>query len=254
MTAGKLEGKVALVTGAGGGIGGAICTLFAAEGAAVLCTDIIDETARTTAAAATEQGRAEPFTCDVSDGASARAAVEAALARFGGLHVLVNGAAVFPAEVSVVDLKVRDWERALAVNISGAFHMSRHAVPVIAESGGGSIIHIASQLGHVGKAGQAAYCTTKGALLAFAKAMALDHASDNIRVNTLSPGGIATQRMAEKWGDMETAEREWGRAKHPLGRLGRVEEVARAALFLASDDSTFMTGADLLVDGGYTAL
>jgi NAD(P)-dependent dehydrogenase (short-subunit alcohol dehydrogenase family) len=131
--------------------------------------------------------------------------------------------------------------------------MSKHAIPRIKTAGGGSIIHIASQMGSVGSAGDAAYCATKGALLTLAKAMALDHAGDRIRVNTLSPGGIATQQMVREFGDMATAERDWGRARHPLGRLGQPEEIARAAVFLASDESSFMTGADLLVDGGYTA-
>ena len=107
-------------------------------------------------------------------------------------------------------------------------------------------------MGRVANAGQAAYCATKGALLQLAKAMALDHVDDNIRVNSLSPGGTATERLVKRFGDMETAERVWG-PKHPMGRLGRAEEIARAAVFLASDDASFMTGADLLVDGGYTA-
>jgi NAD(P)-dependent dehydrogenase (short-subunit alcohol dehydrogenase family) len=131
--------------------------------------------------------------------------------------------------------------------------MSRHAIPQIKASGGGSIIHIASQMGQVAEPGDTAYCVTKGALLMLAKGMALDHAADGIRVNTLSPGGIATEAMAREFGDLATAERDWGRARHPLGRLGRPEEIAAAALFLACDESSFMTGADLLIDGGYTA-
>jgi NAD(P)-dependent dehydrogenase (short-subunit alcohol dehydrogenase family) len=197
---------------------------------------------------------AAAVTCDITDGTSARAAVDAAVERFGALHVLVNNAAYFPPQATIVDITEAEWERSLAVNISGAFHMSRHAIPRIAAAGGGSIIHVASQMGRVGSHGQATYCATKGALITFAKAMALDHAVQNIRVNTLSPGGTATRDLARKWGDMETAELKWGRARHPLGRLARVEEVARAALFLASDDSSFMTGADLLIDGGYTAI
>jgi NAD(P)-dependent dehydrogenase (short-subunit alcohol dehydrogenase family) len=119
-------------------------------------------------------------------------------------------------------------------------------------AGGGSIIHVASQMGRVAWPGQAAYCAAKGALLQLAKVMALECADDGIRVNTLSPGGVATDRLARRFGDLETAEREWG-PKHPLGRLGRPQEMGAAAIFLASDESSFMTGADLLVDGGYTA-
>jgi NAD(P)-dependent dehydrogenase (short-subunit alcohol dehydrogenase family) len=254
MTSGRLSDKVAIVTGAGAGIGYAISAAFAVEGAKVLCADIDgDRAAAAAAAIADAGGTAAAFECDVSRSASARAAVVAAVERFGALHVLVNNAAVFPRKATIPELEDGEWERALAVNIGGAFHMSKHAIPRIKAAGGGSIIHIASQMGRVGNPGDAAYCATKGALLTLAKAMALDHAGDGIRVNTLSPGGIATEQMVREFGDMATAEQDWGRARHPLGRLGRPEEIARAAVFLASEDSSFMTGADLLVDGGYTA-
>jgi len=255
MANGRLSGRVAIVTGAGGGIGSAITAAFAAEGAKVLCADIDGERAAATAAAVAATGAlAAAFACDVSRSASARAAVETAVDRFGALHVLVNNAAVFPRKATIAELGDDEWERALAVNIGGAFHMSKHAIPRIKAAGGGSIIHVASQMGRVGNPGDAAYCAAKGALLTLAKAMALDHAGDRIRVNALSPGGIATESLAREFGDMATAEREWGRARHPIGRLGRPEEIARAAVFLASEESSFMTGADLLVDGGYTAL
>ncbi len=254
MTSGRLSDKVAIVTGAGGGIGYAISAAFAAEGAKVLCADIDGERAAAAAAAIADAGgTAAAFECDVSRSASARTAVAAAVERFGALHILVNNAAVFPRKATIPGLEDAEWERALAVNIGGAFHMSKHAIPRIKAAGGGSIIHIASQMGRVGNPGDAAYCATKGALLTLAKGMALDHAGDGIRVNTLSPGGIATEQMVREFGDMATAERDWGRARHPLGRLGRPEEIARAAVFLASEESSFMTGADLLVDGGYTA-
>lgn len=246
-----LRNKFAIITGAGSGIGRAISLAFAGEGAGVMCADIDADAAAQTAAAA--GANAASCRCDVSRGADARAAVEAAVARFGGLHILVNNAAVFPRKATLVDLAEAEWERALAVNIGGAYHMSRQAIPQIKKAGGGSIIHIASQMGRVAEAGDAVYCATKGALLTLAKGMALDHAGDGIRVNTLSPGGIATEQMAREFGDLATAERDWGKARHPLGRLGRPEEIARAAVFLASDQSSFMTGADLLVDGGYTA-
>ena len=254
MGAGKLEGKFAIVTGAGNGIGAAIAEAFAAAGAGVCCADLDEAAARATAErilAAGGTGFAQ--TVDVSDGNSAQRAVAAAAGYFGGLHILVNDAAVFPSKATIVELTEADWARALAVNIGGAFHMSRHAIPHLKAAGGASIIHIASQMARVGSAGDAAYCATKAALLGLAKAMALDHAKDGIRVNTLSPGGVATRQLAIEFGDLETAERDWGQAMHPIGRLGQPEEIARAALFLASEDSSFMTGADLLVDGGYTA-
>ena len=245
---------MSIVTGAGSGIGRAISRAFAHEGAKVLCLDIEGQEAEATVKAiAAAGGTAVPFTGDVSVGADAHRAVAAAVDRFGALHTLVNNAAVFPPKATIVDLDEAEWERALAVNIGGAYQMSRHAIPQIKASGGGSIIHIASQMGQVAEPGDTAYCVTKGALLMLAKGMALDHAADGIRVNTLSPGGIATEAMAREFGDLATAERDWGRARHPLGRLGRPEEIAAAAVFLASDESSFMTGADLLVDGGYTA-
>ena len=144
------------------------------------------------------------------------------------------------------------WHRTIAVNLTGAFLICKHAIPHLRAAGGGSIILVASQMARVANAGQAAYCATKGALVQLAKGIALDHAGDNIRANTLSPGGTATDRMVARFGDLETAERVWG-TKHPMGRLARPEEMAPGAVFLASDDSAFMTGADLLIDGGYTA-
>lgn len=254
MAAGRLEGKVAIVTGAGNGIGRAIAECFATAGAALCCADIDEAAAQATSERiAAARGRAFAERVDVSDPGSACAAVEAAAARFGGLHILVNNAAVFPPKASIVELSEADWDRALAVNIGGAFHMSRQAIPHLRKAGGGSIVHIASQMAGVGSAGDAAYCASKAALLGLAKAMALDHARDGIRVNTLSPGGVATRQLVLEFGSLEAAERDWGQAMHPIGRLGQPTEIARAALFLASDESSFMTGADLVVDGGYTA-
>jgi len=252
--AGKLKDKIALVTGAGGDIGRAICLQFATEGAAVVCADVNINTARQTSAQIEKQGgKATPIECDVADSNSAKASVSEAVDRFGAVHILVNNAAHFIRDATLPELDEAEFNRAFAVNVTGVFLMSRWAIPQMVRAGGGSIIHIASQMGHVAREKQATYCATKGALLLLAKGMALDHAADGIRVNSLSPGGIATQGMASQWGGMEQAEREWGQRMHPIGRLGRTEEIARAAVFLASDDSSFMTGADLLVDGGYTA-
>ena len=254
MVAEKLCGKFAIVTGAGGGIGRAIALAFARAGAGVQCADIDSAAAKVVADEIRNIGGNATFReVDVSDDDSARGAIAYAVAKFGSLHILVNNAAVFPAKATIDQLDDKVWERALAVNIGGAFYMSKHAIPQIKKSGGGGIIHIASQMARVAEAGDAVYCATKAALLGLAKGMALDHAADGIRVNTLSPGGIATQQMIREFGDMLTAERDWGKARHPLGRLGKPEEIAQAALFLASEDSSFMTGADLLVDGGYTA-
>jgi NAD(P)-dependent dehydrogenase (short-subunit alcohol dehydrogenase family) len=251
----RLSGKVAIVTGTGSGIGRAICLAFAGEGARVACADIDLAGSRETVAGITKGGGAAiSLECDVSSSAAARDAVERTFAEWGRLDVLVNNAAYFPQKARITDLPEEQWHRAMLVNVSGVFLMSRHAIPRMAASGGGSIIHIASQMGRVADRLEAAYCTTKGALLNLAKAMAVDHAVDGIRVNTLSPGGIATESMAVEWGSLERAEREWGQARHPIGRLGKPEEIAAAAVFLASSESSFMTGTDLLVDGGFTAL
>ena len=247
----SLAGKAAIVTGAGNGIGRAIAEAYAGAGARVACVDIDAQKAQATAAACGDGALAAP--CDVTSETDTRAAVERAAAAFGALHILVNGAATDDPTATVVDCTVEDWERVFAVNVRGAFLMSKWAIPVIARSGGGSVIHIASQMGRVGAPARAVYCATKGALINLAKAMAIDHAAQNIRVNTLSPGATETRRMPLRFGTMEAARAAMG-PKHPLGRLGQPHELASAALFLASDGASFMTGADLLVDGGYTAI
>ena len=239
-----LDGRAAIVTGAGGGIGGAIARAFMTAGAKVACVDL--ETARA------PQG-VLAIKCDVSSEAETQKAVEQAAKAFGGLHVLVNAAAMRDPSASVTELDLAAWNRVFAVNVGGAFLMSRWAIPHMVAAGGGSIIHIASQLGTVGTPGRVAYCSTKGALITMAKAMAADHAAQNIRVNTLSPGAVETDRMPLRYGTMEKARAALG-PKHLLNRLGQPEEIAAAALFLASDASSFITGADLLVDGGYSAI
>jgi NAD(P)-dependent dehydrogenase (short-subunit alcohol dehydrogenase family) len=250
----QLAGKTALVVGAATGIGRAIARELAAAGAAVVCADLDGAGAGATAAAIVAAGgRALARRSDVTRAADAEADVAAAVAAFGGLDVLVFGAATHEPTATVLELSEADWNRTLAVNLTGAFLVSRAVLPALRARGGGSIIFIASQLGRVGSAGRPAYCATKGALVQLAKVMAADHARDGVRVNTLSPGAVETGRLLHRYGDMAAARAALG-PKHLLGRLGQPEEIARAALFLASDASSFMTGADLLVDGGYTAV
>src|ERR1700730_3517539 len=249
-----LTGRVALVSGAGGGIGRAISLAFVEVGAAVACCDIdlrsAEETARLVQHAG---GRTIARRCDVAVESESQAAVAAAHDAFGRLDVLVSGAAPYDPSGTVLETSLADWERVLAVNLIGSFLLSRAALPRMIAGGGGSIIFISSQLGRVGSAGRAAYCATKGALIQLAKVMAIDHAAQNIRVNTLSPGAVETQRTLKRYGSFAAANEQIG-GKHLTGRLGRPEEIAGAAIYLASDAASFVTGSDLLVDGGYTAI
>jgi NAD(P)-dependent dehydrogenase (short-subunit alcohol dehydrogenase family) len=244
-----LTGKIAIVTGGGGGIGQAICVAFARAGAKLVCLDIDGAAAEKTATACGADNLA--LSCDVSSEADTKAAAAAAASKFGGIHILVNAAATDDRNGTILDITIDEWLRVLSVNLTGAFLMSRAVLPTMIAAGGGSIIHIASQLGRVAAPARAAYCTSKGAIIQLAKAMAVDHAAQNIRVNTLSPGAIETRRLVLRYGDMATA-RQLAGPKHLVNRLGQPEEIAQAALFLASDAASFMTGADMLVDGGYT--
>ncbi|MEQ9638726.1 MAG: SDR family oxidoreductase [Alphaproteobacteria bacterium] len=230
-----LAGRTALVIGAAQGIGKAIAAALTGAGARVVGADL-------------KPGDGlEPV--DVTD----EAGIEALMSKVGArLDVLVYGAATYDQAAAVPDLPSETWRQVIDVNLTGAYLIAKHAIPLM-KAHGGSVILIASQLGSVGSAGRAAYCTTKGGLIQLAKCMAIDHAGDGIRVNTLSPGAIATDRISWRFGSMEAAKAELG-PKHLSGRVGEPEEIAQAALFLASDASSNMTGADLLVDGGYNAV
>lgn len=245
----RLAGKVALVSGAASGIGRSICRLFARQGAKVVCADVDLPGAAETARGFGDQ--VVQVACDVSVPENAKRAVDLAVDLFGALHVLVNNAAVFSPHSTVEKMDLAEWNLALAINLTGAMLMSKYAVPAM-RGRGGSIIHVASQLGHVGREGRACYGMTKAGLMHLATMMAVDHAADGIRVNSLSPGPIATDRVVQNYGGAEAHARRVG----PMtlaGRAGTTEEIACAALFLASDESSFVTGTDLLVDGGYIA-
>jgi NAD(P)-dependent dehydrogenase (short-subunit alcohol dehydrogenase family) len=249
-----LDKKIALVVGAANGIGRATAVAYAAAGAAVACADIEEPGAKTTAAdIEAAGGRALPVLLDVTDGASCRAAVAATVALFGGLDVLMYGAADRDQAGTVLEIDEAAWDRVVRINLTGAFLMVKAVIPAMIARGGGSVILIASQLGRVASTRRPAYCATKGALIQLARSLAADHAAQGIRANTLSPGAIETRRMLLRHKDMDEARRMMG-PKHLLGRLGLPEEIARAAVYLASDASAFMTGSDLLIDGGYTAV
>ena len=249
-----LEKKTAIVVGAANGIGRATALAFAAAGAHVACADVEDGGAKTTVAEIEKGGAAAlPVHLDVTDGASCRAAVASTVQRFGGLDVLLYGAADSDKQATVLEMDEAAWDRVLRVNLTGAFLMVKAVIPAMIARGGGSVILIASQLGRVGSPGRPAYCATKGALIQLAKVLAIDHAAQGIRANTLSPGAIETRRMLRRYKDMDDARKDMA-PKHLLNRLGKPEEIARAAVYLASDASAFMTGSDLLIDGGYTAI
>ncbi len=249
----RLDGKSAVVISAANGIGRASAIAFAAAGAKVVAADIEADNAEATAELIRgEGGVAISHPVDVRDEAEVAALMTRAAEVLDGIDVLFYGAAIHDESATVIDLAPEHWDDVLRVNLTGAFLACRAALPAMIAGGGGSIVLVASQLGSVAAAKRASYCASKGGLIQFAKAVAADHASQNVRVNTLSPGAVETERLTRRFGDMGAARGALG-AKHLLGRLGLPVEIAHAALFLASDASSFMTGSDLVVDGGYTA-
>lgn len=249
----RLRDKTAVVTGAARGIGFAIAKAFLSEGARISLFDTdVERTRASLNAMKVDDDTALACEVDVSDAQSVASAVGESQARFGDTNILVNCAATQTPIGTIETLPLSEWNKAFAVNVTGAFLLSRAIVPQMRASGGGVIINVASQLGSVGAPGIAAYCATKGALLQLTKSMALDHAKDHIRVNSLSPGATLTDRLRARY-DSDAAVIAALSPKHPIGRLGRPEEIASAAVFLASTESSFMTGADLIIDGGYTA-
>ncbi len=253
----KLADKTALITGAGGSIGRAAALLFASQGASVAVVDLDGEAAgETVAMIAEEGGEALALTADVSNDQQIRAAVDRAAETFGGLAVIYNNAGV-DSRGSVADATEADWDRCFAVNVKGTFLTSRAAIPHLRKAAGASIINQASVAGLVGVGGMAAYGAAKGALVALTRSMAVDLAPMGIRVNVVCPGTVHTPLIEpllrqRGGGDLERGMR-MTTVKYPIGRLGKPEEIAQAALFLASDDASFVTGSVWAVDGGMTA-
>jgi len=249
---GVLADRVALVTGAASGIGLATAELFALEGARVVLADI-DRAAGEAAAReiATAGGRAIFEPADVTSDADAGRLIGRARREFRALHVLVNGAGII-RRASIIEIEESEWDRVLAVNVKSVFLLSRHAIPLMAESGGGSIINVASGWGLAGGPRAAAYCASKGAVVLLTKAMAIDHGAQHIRVNCVCPGDTDTPMLRGEARQLGEPEAEFlaGAARRPLGRLGTPKEIAQAILFLAGGASSFMTGAALVVDGG----
>jgi len=248
---GKLSGKVAIVTGAGSGIGRAIALRFAAEGAAVVVNDLVADAAqRTVKEVEAAGGRAQPFPGDVSDPRQVEALVREATARFGRLDVLVNNAAaVVPGPVEA--LSDADWRRTHAVTLDGVFYGMRAAIPVMAAQGGGAIVNISSGAAVAGEPGLGAYGAAKAAIVNLTQTAAVENAARGVRINTILPGPIETPPLlaaVEATGGRPGWERQI-----PCGRLGRPEEMAAVALFLASDEASYVHGAALIADGGVAA-
>ena len=251
----KLAGKVAIITGAGTGIGRACAELFAREGAAVVLAGRRRAPLEEVVAAIEKSGgRALAQMCDVTREAEVKALVARSVDTFGGLHLLVNNAAYWMAG-TIEETSVEDWERMMETNLKGVFLLVKHALPALRQAGGGSIVNIGSVLGLVGMKRRVAYATSKGGLVLLTKSLALDHAQDKIRVNCICPSLVDTPMGQESLtgaGDA-AAERARRLAQIPLGRAGTPEDVARLALFLASEDSSWITGAAIALDGGFTA-
>lgn len=250
----RLVGKIALITGAAGGMGRAAAGLFASEGAKVVIADVAvnagEEAAREIRAAG---GEAVFVRADVSSAADAEAMVRFAVERFGGLNVLYNNAGIFhPDDGGTIETAEGIWDRVIDINLKGVWLACRYGIPALLRSGGGSIINVASFVALVGAATpQIAYTASKGGVLAMTREIAVEYARRGIRANALCPGPIETPMLAELLSDPQRRAR---RLVHiPIGRFGQAEEVARAALWLASDESSLMTGATVVVDGGITA-
>ncbi len=251
----RLQDRTALITGGASGIGRAIARLFAQEGAAVLIVDR-DEAAGAAVAREISEGggRALFEATDLTRAGDCARSVRRAVSDFGGLHILINNAGII-RRATVVDMPVEDWDLVMNVNLKAIFLMCREAIPVMAGGGGGAIVNTASGWGLVGGPRAVVYCASKGGVVQLTRAMAIDHGPQQIRVNCICPGDTDTPLLAEEGRQLGApADRFLQQAAdRPLGRVGTPDEIARAALFLASDDSSFMTGSALVVDGGGTA-
>ena len=249
----RLDGKVALISGGARGMGESEARLFARQGAAVVIGDILDEDGEATAASiAADGGRCRYVHLDVTAEADWQAAVAAAVSQFGSLDVLVNNAGIGSSSFQIHEEPIELWDRTMDVNLKGVFLGTRTAIPAMLDAGGGSIINISSQLGIVGVPyNGSAYQTSKGGVRIFTKAAALQYADRGIRVNSVHPGPIVTEMTRAGRNDPDRLATMMSRI--PMGRYGEPEEVANAVLYLASDESSFVTGSEVVVDGGWTA-
>lgn len=251
----SLQNRIALVTGAGSGIGAAIATIFAQAGALVIVADIQKAAAQSTVEQIVANGqKAEAITLNVADGAAVEAAARGIVQRHTRIDLLVNNAGIGHVG-TILETSAEDLDRLYQVNVRGVFNLCHAFLPSMVERRSGNIINLASIGGVVGIRDRLAYCTTKFAVVGLTKSMALDHAAQGIRVNCICPGRVETPFVAarlKEYPDPEKAYREMS-ATQALGRMARPEEIAHAALYLASDESSFITGTAFLIDGGWSA-
>jgi NAD(P)-dependent dehydrogenase (short-subunit alcohol dehydrogenase family) len=249
---GRLDGKACVITGAGGGMGREAAIVFTGEGARVCVADVSAEAAEETVSLCS--GEAFAFEADVSDEKQVASTMAAAAERFGGLDVLYNNAGISPADdASILETSAEAWQRVQDVNAKGIFLCCKHGIPYLLEGGGGSVINVASFVALVGAAtSQISYTASKGAVLSLSRELAVQFARQGVRVNALCPGPVETPLLLRIFGD-DAAAFERRRVHLPMGRLAKPREIVNAALFLASDESSYVTGATFLVDGGLTA-
>ena len=247
-----LQNKVALITGGASGIGRATAILFAQEGAAVSIVDIDDESGRSVVAEIEAAGGQAIFTlCDVSKAEDCRQAVEKCIAAFGGLDILFNNAGII-RRTNVSTITEAEWDRVMDVNVKSIFLMSKYSIPHMESRGAGVIVNTGSGWGLKGGGNAVSYCASKGAVINMTRAMAIDHGSQNIRVNAVCPGDTDTPMLRDEAGQLGQPEDEFmaEAADRPLGRYAQPLEIAQAVLYLASEASSYVTGTTLVVDGG----
>ena len=249
----ELQGKVAIVTGAASGIGRAAAELFAAEGATVIAADVQDPEGQALADRLSEQGHTVSFVhADVSSERDVAAMVQVAMAQYGRLDVLFNNAGIEGEQAPTADATLENWDRVIGINLKGVFLGCKYGIEAMLRGGGGSIVNNASVAGLVGFAGIPAYCASKGGVVQLTRTAALEYALTGVRVNCLCPGVIQTP-MIDRFTHGDAAAAAAMAGLEPVGRTGKPEEVAELALFLASDRSSFITGAVIPVDGGFVA-